>query len=220
LAVRFFAPAHLGPVPLDINLSDVGALPLAVDRNTIALILSGGEPRLAAVKALFRAHSNQFRKHFIYHGVSREVAEDLVQDTFIKIIRSADDFRGDSSLEGWIWTIARNTMVDYLRSAGIKLVKNLSDDEWEALLNTDHSLRHETGQDVAQSIQDCVSRGFQEFAKIDPARAYALSMLVEGLTSDQIAEALGRAPGAIREYLSQCRKRIASFLVQCRDLLE
>lgn len=43
-------------------------------------------------------------------------AEDLTQDTFIKAFQKRDKFKGDSSLKTWIYRIAVNTSLEYLRS--------------------------------------------------------------------------------------------------------
>src|SRR5512143_1525502 len=42
-------------------------------------------------------------------------AEDAAQETFVKIDRSLDNFRGESSLSTWIYRIATNTAMDHLR---------------------------------------------------------------------------------------------------------
>ena len=50
------------------------------------------------------------------------LAEDAVQDTFIKAHRSFDQFRGDSSERSWLMRIAINTCKDYHRTAWFRLV--------------------------------------------------------------------------------------------------
>src|SRR5512143_1250852 len=47
-------------------------------------------------------------------------AEDAAQETFVKIDRSLDNFRGESSLSTWIYRIATNTAMDHLRSPSSK----------------------------------------------------------------------------------------------------
>ncbi|MGD6802685.1 sigma-70 family RNA polymerase sigma factor [Rossellomorea vietnamensis] len=53
---------------------------------------------------------------------NREVAEDLVQEVFLKCYRNFDKFNGDSSLKTWVIRIAINQCKDYIKSAYAKYV--------------------------------------------------------------------------------------------------
>jgi RNA polymerase sigma-70 factor (ECF subfamily) len=46
---------------------------------------------------------------------SREVAEDLVQDTFLSAFKSIENFRGDSKPKTWLFSILNNKIIDYYR---------------------------------------------------------------------------------------------------------
>lgn len=50
----------------------------------------------------------------------KELAEDLTQDTFIKVYRKLNLFKGESNLYTWVVQIARNTVFDYYRKNKIK----------------------------------------------------------------------------------------------------
>ena len=55
--------------------------------------------------------------NFIFRFVGeRHVAEDLFQETFVRVVRSLGSFRPDASLSTWIYTIARNLSLDYLKA--------------------------------------------------------------------------------------------------------
>ena len=45
----------------------------------------------------------------------RQLAEDLVQETFVTAVQKSDDFRGDSSPQTWLSTILRNKIIDHFR---------------------------------------------------------------------------------------------------------
>ncbi|WP_099158397.1 RNA polymerase sigma factor SigX [Virgibacillus ndiopensis] len=60
-------------------------------------------------------HQDLFQ--FIFYMVkNKQVAEDLVQEVYIKVLKSLDTFKGDSSEKTWIFSIARHTTIDYFRS--------------------------------------------------------------------------------------------------------
>ena len=68
-------------------------------------------------------------------------------------------------------------------------------------------------------IDDCVSHGIQAFGDMMPDRAYVLTRVLDGATVSDIGLEIGRTPGATKEYLSQCRKKVAPFIQECLELL-
>lgn len=55
--------------------------------------------------------------NFLYRFVGeRHAAEDLFQETFVRVVRSVGEFRPEASLGTWIFTIARNLALDYLKA--------------------------------------------------------------------------------------------------------
>lgn len=60
-------------------------------------------------------HQDLFR--FIFYMVKdKQVTEDLVQEVYIKVLKSEDSFEGKSSKKTWLLSIARHTTIDYFRS--------------------------------------------------------------------------------------------------------
>lgn len=76
-------------------------------------------------KSLFTVYST-YRKplyNFIYKKLQdKTVAEELVQDVFIHFLESLRDFRFQSSIKTFIYTIARNKTIDYMRKKKIKRI--------------------------------------------------------------------------------------------------
>jgi len=179
-------------------------------------VAMGGKVAEQGMEHLFRLYAARLKAFFRRHRMSDEEAADLLQETFIKVYRSADKFQGQSKVSTWIWTIARNCMLDYLRSK--KSHESLDDlledgDSVEALAVQGH-------EDHAH-IQDCVQRGFAAFAEAFPDRAQAMRLAAfEGWDMDELASFINRTTAATREYISQCRKKLSPFLEHCRDWLE
>jgi RNA polymerase sigma-70 factor, ECF subfamily len=58
---------------------------------------------------------------FVYTIVRRsEVADDLTQETFIRAYQHWGEYRGESSLKTWLFTIAKHAATDHLRSAAVR----------------------------------------------------------------------------------------------------
>lgn len=74
---------------------------------------------------LYTAHFREIYSYLAYSTESRNQAEDLAQEVFLKAYRSIHSFRGDSDIRTWLYAIARNT----LRSHNAKKRPQLSGDE-------------------------------------------------------------------------------------------
>jgi len=186
------------------------------DRDIASLraIQAGGKERGRGVADLFRAYRGPMLGFFMRNRVDPAEAEDLLQEVFISAVRQADSFRGESRVSTWLWTIARNRLIDHVRAR--KPETQLDDEGW---MSIGESHAQEPAEDRA-GIEDCVSRAFQRFARASAERAEALRRVaLDGWSIEDLARFLGRTPAATREYLSQCRKRLREFLEPCRELL-
>src|SRR5918994_3753402 len=84
------------------------AKPSADDRALIESIRAGEERAFAA---LVDEYSPSLLGVAMNHVRSRAVAEEVVQETWIAVIRGLDRFEGRSSLRSWIFAILRNTAI-------------------------------------------------------------------------------------------------------------
>jgi RNA polymerase sigma factor (sigma-70 family) len=73
----------------------------------------GGDER--AFRHLFERYAPVLHRYFLRHGKTRHDAADLVQQTFLKLHRSRDDYRTGETLRPWLFTIARNLKHDHAR---------------------------------------------------------------------------------------------------------
>lgn len=190
-----------------------------IDLQGIALIKLGGSKREEGVTILYKKYGKLLRSVFLRETKIHADADDLVQETFIKIVKSCESYRGDAPLSAWIRQIAKNTLMDYLRYKQSHPTENFDDDGWAVLENASVELHVIDPPINGDNLEDCVSRGFSEFAQSEPERAKALSLVVEGYDTRKIASFINRTEGATREYLSQCRKKVEAFLLPCKDYL-
>ncbi len=191
----------------------------------IIAIKSGGRQQEIALQALYRKAA-EFRRHFQSWGLSHQVAEDLVQETIVKIFRSAPSYSGGNgfgrdSANAWMWTVAKNTMKDHLRAKKTDEVslddEGLSDTSRLAL-EVELANKNLLGS-VSQTAQECVAKGLEEFAAEHPDRARALEMQLDGEDIASIGNRIGRSVAAAKEYLSQCKKKLVPFIEHCTALL-
>lgn len=190
-----------------------------IDLQSMALIKLGGAKREQGVTLLYGKYGKFLRAIFIRETRTQADAEDLLQETFIKIVKSAESYRGDAPLIAWIRQIAKNTLLDYFRYKKAHPSETFDDEGWAILEHGAEELQVIDPPITGDTLEDCVARGFREFAKTEPDRARALSFIVDGHETRKIAGLINRTEGATREYLSQCRKKVEEFLLPCRDYL-
>ncbi|MDR6760749.1 RNA polymerase sigma-70 factor (ECF subfamily) [Flavobacterium sp. 2755] len=89
---------------------------------------------------------------------NREEAEEVSQDTFIKIYNSLNKFKGDSKFSTWIYKIAYNTCLDRLKKSK-KEDLNISIDDFSShLIKTmDNALSALEDKERKQTIQNCLN---------------------------------------------------------------
>ena len=75
------------------------------EKEILALLRDGNEE---AFCALVRRHTPSMTRVAMAFVSRREVAEEVVQETWLNVVRSLDKFEAKSSLRTWIWTILRN----------------------------------------------------------------------------------------------------------------
>lgn len=174
----------------------------------------GGAARRQAIADLYARYSRRLLAHFLGNKVDRAQAQELVQDVFVNVIRAIEGYRGEAPLGAWIWTIARNTLIDAQRKW--KPQVSLDDEEAGEALLADPALQ--VGPEHGEGLEDCVQRGFAAYAERYPERAQTLTLaVVEGWTMREVAQYLSRTEGATREYLYQCRNLLRPFIEPCRE---
>ena len=133
-------------------------------------------------------------------------AEDLVQETFIEIMRSIARFRGEAALGSWIRRIAVSKALMYLRSAWTARGQSLADD-WHEVTPGDvasHGVpaRPDEALDLDMALANL------------PATSRTVVWLhdVEGYTHKEIAALMGRTESFSKSQLSRAYQRLRPLL--------
>ena len=133
----------------------------------------------------------------------RQLAEDAVQETFLKAYRSLPAFRGDSSQKTWLTRIAINTCRDLYRS------------EWFR-----HMDRRMTPEDLPECGAPFSSREESLIVEVMclPRRLREVTLLYyyHGMDERDIAEALGISRSAVSDRLSRARRKLKG-MIEGRD---
>ena len=143
-------------------------------------------------------------------------ADDVVQDAFIKAYRALPQFRGDSAFYTWLYRIAVNTAKNHLVSRGKRpislseLTSNEGDDEsFEVPVVTIDNNTPEAelmSRQIAETVNRAVSALPEELQT-------ALSLReIDGLSYEEIAEAMNCPIGTVRSRIFRAREAVAAEL--------
>lgn len=181
------------------------------DASLVAMLHTDGGARQSAIAQLYRRYGRDFKAYFRRHGAAEALAEDVLQETFVKVLRSIGSWNGAGTLEAWLWTVARNTLMSALRHGP---GANVSIDDLDG--STLEAFPHGHSAEGDPADADCVKRGLVAFAEKHTEAANILERVaVDGWGYEELAQFRGCTAGAAREYLSQCRKRIWSYIGHC-----
>ena len=143
-----------------------------------------------------------------------EDAQDMTQEAFIKAYNSLQSFRGDSKFSVWLYRIVSNVCLDFLRSKNRRPTVSLSvedDDGEDAQLDVaDESQSPELLLD-RKLTRDSVRRGLDSLPP--DYRQILLLREIQGLSYDEIAQALSLEVGTVKSRIFRARKRLCTFLI-------
>jgi len=188
------------------------------DEEIISEINAGGDRQTAALKALYLGKGKEFIRYFMWTWkLSRDDANDVLQETVLKILNYADTYRFGGTAGAWMWQIARNTVTDNYRKKPKEAPTEELDEEGQR--EAENQTSSVWGESGSRSAEECFSEGLILFKEVEPERAYVIELLVEGVDGQEIANRISRSYTATRQYLTQCRKALAPYIEHCRPLL-
>lgn len=153
---------------------------------------------------IWKLHADDI-KYFIFSKVKDEVvAEDLVQETFIKVHTKLNTLNDKDKLKSWLFSIARYTVMDYFRSK--KIVYETTDEDF---IFEEQKLEH-TEADCLYGIIKSLPKKYRDPLFLSD---------VKGLKQQQIADQLHLPLPTIKSQIQRGRKLIAQGFVDCCDFV-
>lgn len=137
----------------------------------------------------------------------RDVAEDLLEETWLRLVTHARRLRPDTRLGPWLFTVARNLHVSYIRS------RLLEDASSAGLLGLWPFSVHQSSPFEAAAVSELERRVERALATLpSSAREVLLLVGVAGLSHADAADVCCLTPEALRQRLSRARAMLARAL--------
>ncbi|MFC0271559.1 RNA polymerase sigma factor SigX [Metabacillus herbersteinensis] len=151
-----------------------------------------------------RYHQDIFQ--FLYYMVkNREQAEDLVQEVYIRVLKSYEKFEGRSSEKTWLFSIARHVAIDWFRKQKTLRQRIIEKFDWERQQFEDETplpeeiaLQNEDVQLMYRSLDTCT---------VDQ-RAVIILRYLQELSISETAEALGWTESKVKTTQHRALKQL------------
>ena len=157
-----------------------------------------------AFEQLYRAHAGRLYSLIVRMVASTETAEDLLQEVFLNAYRKVSSFRGDSSLGTWLYRMAVNHCLDYLRGRQNKMARTTDSIEDDGMVEPAAPL-------VASAIQRLdLERAIARLP--DGCRTAFVLHDIEGFQHHEIAMMLGISEGTSKSQVHKARLKLRGML--------
>ncbi len=178
--------------------------------------------REAAYRELIRRYQRPVFSLIFRMVRNRELAEDLAQDTFVKVLGAIESYRPEYKFSSWIFKIANNAAIDHLRRRSLDTL---------SLDGSPHAETSEAIEATTLQISDGAESPLDEVANrelggsIEAAiaqlrpeyRSCILLRHVEGRPYEEIAEILDLPLGTVKTYIHRARNELRILLADTRD---
>jgi RNA polymerase sigma-70 factor, ECF subfamily len=136
-----------------------------------------------------------------------DVTDDILQEVFIKIHQNLHLLRDEERVAGWVFQIARNTVLNYFRTQK----KNLENQEFHQRETEGESYFKEN------NLNEMVGIWLEEFKKdLDPKYQEALQLVdIEGITQVELANRLGISVSGAKSRVQRGREQLKQKLIDC-----
>ena len=171
------------------------------DEEIINRILKGDQ---SAFALLVERYQNYVFTLVLRFSTSREDAEEIAQDVFVKAYRSLADFRGDSKFSTWLFTITRTTCLSFLRK---KKLDTQSLDNERTGLQVENQESDFKANLVEQKSRHAMLN--KAIALLSPDDAQVLNLFYKGdQTLEEIGKIMRMDPNTVKVKLHRARHRL------------
>jgi RNA polymerase sigma-70 factor (ECF subfamily) len=197
-----------------LNEPSGGLSPAPVPVEEMDLVRRARKGDLVAYDDLVRRYQERIYAT-VYHMTSNhEDANDLAQEAFIKAFHALRSFKGGSSFYTWVYRIAVNKTINFLKQRKNKAQMSLDDLDFNAehdpdlvALISEKTPRREVG---LAELQEKLNAAMQKLS--EPHRMVVVLHDVQGLSHEEIAKIMECNIGTVRSRLFYARQQLQGYL--------
>ena len=136
----------------------------------------------------------------------KEDAEDILQNVFVKISSSVNKLTEDVRIKNWLFTVTRNTIIDYYRANANKKKVAIEDEVEQQLLDADDP-------DPTKGLDQCMNSMIGLLP--EEYRSIIIDSEIKGIKQKDLAEKYGIAYPSMRSRIQRGRERLKQLFYNC-----
>lgn len=178
-----------------------------------SLIARARDEQQGAISELYTLYGEAVRRYCYVRLGDLEVAQDCVQETFVRIWKAIRTFeyRGDLSFTAWMYTIANNVVISHTRKQ--KPIQHVP-------LTPELNLADMRNADTARSICDRLTLR-EAISELTPEQQQVLTLkFFVGLSNLEIAASLDRSEGAVKALQHRAINRLKQLVIEEYAIME
>jgi len=184
-----------------------------IDEADLALRFIAGDT--GATEVVFYAYFDRLFT-LIYHSVGKDraAAEDIIQETFLSALKSAENFQAKSKLYTWLVSIAHHKIVDYYRHLEVErkhlnhFSKDPPGDKTDESLSVGDMVEHSESKTAIEKVLLSLPVDY---------RQVLLLKYVEDMPVAEICQVMKRSPKSVEGLLTRARRALRGNITAFRE---
>ena len=180
-----------------------------IEKDLLSEVSKGNEK---AFRSLFTAYYDQLNNYIFSITKSKQIAEELAMDVFLKIWLGRDIIPQIEKFDAFLFRVAHNKSIDFLRSVA-------RDPKFQDLLWDQIQMANNTQADSSIILHEYEAKLREAVSLLSPQRkkVYQLSR-EQDMTHDQIAAQLKLSKNTVNNHIVEAQRFIRSYLAKNCDL--
>ena len=188
-------------------MNTISGNPTVLEDKELLEKFSNPESRNYAFNLLVRKYQERVYWHIRKMVIDHDDADDITQDVFVKVWKNLGKFRKDAQLFTWIYRIATNECLNFLKKKKKRFFLPIHDVAAELSNKLDNS-SHISGDEIQLKLQKAL-------LKLPEKQRLVFNMkYFDDMTYQQISDIVGTSVGALKASYHLATKKIEEFLTE------
>lgn len=164
-----------------------------------------------STESIWQACSSQLRAYIARRISNPSLADDILQDVFIKIHENIDTLRDNTKIASWVYNITNNSIVDYYRKHKLEPIDidTFAEKDLSTLLDLESSQASCYTEHIAAGLPAMIDALPEKYSQ-------ALTMVeLEGISQVELAQKLNLSLSGAKSRVQRGRQLLKDTLMQC-----
>jgi RNA polymerase sigma-70 factor (ECF subfamily) len=179
-----------------------------------SLVQRARQGDLTAYDEIVRRYQERIYATIYHMTANHEDANDLAQETFIRAYQALGSFKGQAGFFTWLYRIAINRTLNFLKQRGSRSYLSLNDLDFNAERNPDLvefiSEKNPRREAALAELQERLNAALQKLSETH--RLVVTLHDIQGLSHEEIGRITGCNPGTVRSRLFYARQQLQAYL--------